>query len=154
MTDSLNSSHTIYTQSNLVFMGILKNICTLKTMRSMEEQFNEENYIDTLSILSGDSNLTEMPHSDTLNYYLEKLSPECLRDVSEHMIKSLLRMKSFNRARLLGRLAKDYPRLPGCLQTDALYASRSIMKICNRKHWNFIPPQKEPSQKTLAESYK
>lgn len=55
-------------------MGILKNICAVKTMRSMEEQFNEENCIDTLKILSGDRNLAEMPHSDTLNYYLEKLS--------------------------------------------------------------------------------
>lgn len=35
-------------------MGILKNICAVKTMRSMEEQFNEENCIDTLRILDGD----------------------------------------------------------------------------------------------------
>ena len=44
-----------------------------------------------------------MPHCDTLNYYLEKLSPKCLADVRKHMVKSLIRMKSFNRARLMGK---------------------------------------------------
>lgn len=72
-------------------------------MRAMEEQFNEEICIDTLRILSGDGNLAEMPHSDTLNYYLEKLSPECLSDVRKRMVKSLIRMKSFNRAKLHGK---------------------------------------------------
>ncbi len=77
MSDPRNPSYTTYSQSDLVFMGILKNVCAVKTMRSMEEQFNEETCIDTLKILSGDQNLAEMPHSDTLNYYLEKLSPNC-----------------------------------------------------------------------------
>ena len=239
MTDPRNSSYTIYTQSDLIFMGILKNICAVKTMRSMEEQFNEETCIDTLRILSGDRNLAEMPHSDTLNYYLEKLSPACLADVRKQMVKGLIRMKSFNRERLLGqywkviidgtglfyfkekhcenclvttvsreedgkeekryyhkvleaklvlapniiisldtefieneneevakndceinaakrllqRLAKDYPRLPICLQGDALYAAEPIMKICNEKHWKYILTQKESRQKVLAESY-
>ena len=103
MKEPRNQSYTIYTQSDLVFMGILKNMCSLRTMRSMEEQFNEENCIDTLRIISGDKNLNEMPHSDTLNYYLEKLSPLCLADVRKMMVKRLIRTKSFNRARLSGK---------------------------------------------------
>ena len=78
-------------------------MCGIKTMRAMEEQFNEEICIDTLRILSGDGNLAEMPHSDTLNYYLEKLSPECLSDVRKRMVKSLIRMKSLNRAKPHGK---------------------------------------------------
>lgn len=103
MKDPRNPSYITYTQSDLVFMGILKNICAVKTMRSMEEKFNEENCIDTLRILSGDERLEEMPHSDTLNYYLEKLSPKCLADIRKQMVKSLIRMKSFNRAKLMGK---------------------------------------------------
>lgn len=241
MTDPRNPSYITYTQSDLVIMGILKNTCAVKTMRSMEEQFNEENCIDTLRILSGDEKLKEMPHSDTLNYYLEKLSPKCLADVRKQMVKSLIRMKSFNRAKLMGkywrviidgtglfyfkerhcgnclvttitreedgkeikvkryyhkvleaklvlapniiisldtefieneredvekndceinaakrllkRLGKDYPRLPICLQGDALYAAEPIMKICKGKHWKYILTQKEGRQKILADSY-
>lgn len=241
MTDPRNPSYIIYTQSDLILMGILKNMCAVKTMRSMEEQFNEETCIDTLRILSGDRNLVEMPHYDTLNYYLEKLSPKCLAGVRKQMVKSLIRMKNFNRARLLGkywriiidgtglfyfkekhcenclvttitreedgkeikvkryyhkvleaklvlapniiisldtefieneneevakndceinaakrlleRLYRDYPRLPICLQGDALYAVEPIMKLCRGKHWKYILTQKETRQKVLAESY-
>lgn len=241
MTDPRNTSYTTYTQPDLVWMGILKNICAVTTMRSMDEQFNEETCIDTLRILSGDENLKEMPHYDTLNYYLKKLSPRCLADVRKKMVKSLLRMKSFNRARLLGkywriiidgtglfyfrekhcenclvttvtreedgkeikvkryyhkvleaklvlapniiisldtefienecedvekndceinaakrlleRLGREYPRLPICLQGDALYAAEPIMKICREKKWKYILTQKESRQKILAEIY-
>ena len=84
-------------------MGILKNVCSVLTMRSMEEQFNEKQCIHTLRIFSGDHRLEEMPHCDTLNYYLEKLSPSCLSDLRRRMVKSLIRNKSFYKGRLLGK---------------------------------------------------
>lgn len=241
MADPRNLSYTIYTQSDLIFMGILKNICAVKTMRSMEEQFNEETCIDTLRILSGDRDLVEMPHYDTLNYYLERLSPKCLAEIRKQMVKRLIRMKSFNGAKLLGkywrviidgtglfcfkekhcenclvttvtrekdgkevtvkryyhkvleaklvlgpnlilsldtefieneredagkndcelnaakrllkRIKKDYPKLPVCLQGDALYAAGPIMEICRDYGWKYILTQKENRQKLLAENY-
>ncbi len=55
--------------------------------------------------------------------------------------------------RLLERMRKDYPKLPICLQGDALYAAKPIMKICNQNHWKYILTQKETRQKILAESY-
>src|SRR5699024_8387471 len=70
---------------------------------AMEEQFNEENCIETLRILSGDKSLSEMPHSDTLNYYLERLSSNCLSQLRKKLIKRLIRMKSFHRGKLLGQ---------------------------------------------------
>jgi len=103
MTDPRNQSYITYSQSDYVYMGILKNICGVKTMHSMEEQFNHINCIHTLKVLSGDKNLQEMPHSDSLNNYLKKLSPECLAELRKKMIKSLLRMKSFYSGRLLGK---------------------------------------------------
>ena len=71
-----NPSYTTYTQSDLVFMGIVNNMCGIKTMHSMEEQFNEEICIDTLRNLSGEKNLAEMPHLDTLNFYMIRLFME------------------------------------------------------------------------------
>lgn len=72
-------------------------------INQMEEKFNEQTCIETLRLLSGDAGLEEMPHYDTLNYYLERLSPECLSDLRRRMIKSLLRGKQFYRSRLLGK---------------------------------------------------
>lgn len=238
MIDPRHGSYVTYTQTDLVYMGLLKNMCGIKSMCEMEEQFNEENCIATLRILSGDNQLEEMPHKDTLNYYLEKLSPECLSDIRKKMIKSLIRMKSFGRTRLLGRywriildgtglfyfrekhcdncltktitmedgtkvktyyhkvleaklvlgekivisidtefienetetvakqdceinaakrllkrIAKDYPRLPVCIQGDNLYAVESIMEICRGKNWRYIFTHKTGRQKLLCESY-
>ncbi len=49
-----------YTHSDLVWMEILKNICAVKSMCYMEEQFIEENGIATLKILSDDKSLVEI----------------------------------------------------------------------------------------------
>ena len=80
--------YNAYTQADPVYMGILKNVCAQHSMREMEENFNKETCIDTLRILSGNQKLEEMPHYDTLNYYLERLSPECLSGVRKKMPKS------------------------------------------------------------------
>src|SRR5699024_12216569 len=48
MADPRNPSYITYSQSDLVLMGILKNMCAVKSMRSMEETFNEQPCIDTL----------------------------------------------------------------------------------------------------------
>ena len=103
MKDPRNISYITYSQSDYIYMGILKNLCGVKTMHSMEEQFNEFACIRTLGILSGNTNLMEIPHSDSLNNYLKKLSPECLAELRKKMIKSLLRIKSFYGNRLLGK---------------------------------------------------
>lgn len=238
MDDPRNQSYIRYTQSDLVWMGLMKNMCAVRTMRSMEDNFNTETCIETLKLLSGDRTLDEMPHSDTLNYYLGKLSPECLSDIRRRMIKSLIRGKSFYRAKLLGkywrvildgtglfyfkekhcgsclvtrvkneegkeekryyhqvleakivlgedlvlslgtefienesedvskqdceinaakrlmaRLKKEYPRLPVCIQGDALYAAETVMGICRENGWEYILTQKDTRQALLSESY-
>lgn len=106
MEDPRNQSYITYTQSDLGYMAILKNVCGQYTMREMDENFNKENCIDTLRIMSGNSKLEEMPHYDTLNYYLERLSPECLSDLRKKMVVSLIRGKQFNRNRLQGKYWK------------------------------------------------
>ena len=103
MDDPRNQSYITYTQADLVYIGILKNVCAQHSMREMEENFNRETCIDTLRILSGNKKLEEMPHYDTLNYYLERLSPECLSGLRKKMVTSLIRGKQFNKNRLLGK---------------------------------------------------
>lgn len=77
-------------------MGILKNICSVESMSQMEEKFNEEECIGALRILSGNERLEKMPHKDSLNYYLEKLFPECLAGLRKKMIAKLIRNKTFH----------------------------------------------------------
>ncbi len=103
MTDPRHPSYSIYTQNDLVLMGVMKNVCSIESMRQMDEKFNEETCIDTMRILAGNKELEEMPHYDTLNYYLERLSPECLSELRKRMVNSLIRGKQFYNNRLLGK---------------------------------------------------
>ena len=48
MKDPRNQSYITYTQSDLINMGMLKNICSIESMRQMEERFNEDTCIETL----------------------------------------------------------------------------------------------------------
>lgn len=239
MKDPRNQSYTTYTQADLGYLAILKNVCGQYTMREMEENFNKDTCIETLRIMSGNQRLKEMPHYDTLNYYLERLSPECLSDLRKKMVTSLIRGKQFNRGRLLGKywrvildgtglfyfkekhcenclctirktddgkttklyyhkvleakivlsdaviislgtefienekedvnkqdceinaakrllrkIKKEYPRLPICIQGDALYATEPFMELCREKcHWEYIFTQKDTRQKKLDESF-
>lgn len=99
--DSRNPSHITYSQADLNYMAILKNICGQHFMREMNEKFNKEICIDTLRILSGHQTLKEMPHYDMLNYYLERLS-----ELRRKMVTSLIRGKQFNRNQLLENTVK------------------------------------------------
>lgn len=239
MDDPRNQSYITYTQADLGYMAILKNVCGQYSMREMDENFNKETCIDTLRIMSGNQELNEMPHYDTLNYYLERLSPKCLSDLRKKMITSLIRGKQFNRGRLLGKywrvildgtglfyfrerhcenclcttkktdegktvklyyhkvleakivlsdnvvislgsefieneredvskqdcemnaakrllekIKKDYPRLPICIQGDALYATEPIMRLCREEyHWEYLFTQKDTRQRNLDEGF-
>ncbi len=53
MEDPRNISYTTYTQQDPVWLGLLKNVCGIETMRGMNEDFNEYTCINTLSFLSG-----------------------------------------------------------------------------------------------------
>lgn len=238
MEDPRHQSYIKYTQADLGYMAILKNVCGQHTMREMDEKFNEETCIETLGILSGHRGLEEMPHYDTLNYYLERLSPECLSEVIRKMVTSLIRGKQFNRNRLLGkywrvildgtglfcfrekhcenclrterhtsdgkktklyyhkvveakivlsdsivvslgtefienesedvekqdceinaakrlmaRIKAEYPRLPICVQGDALYAAEPIMRLCREYNWKYIFTQKDMRQRLVDEGF-
>ena len=238
MDDPRNKSYITYTQADLFYMGLLKNVCGQYSMREMDENFNEENCIDTLRILSGNKKLNEMPHYDTLNYYLERLSPECVSALRKKMVTSLIRGKQFNKGRLqkkywriildgtglfyfkekhcenclcvertdkdgkkskqyyhkvleakimlsenviisigtefieneneevskqdcelnaakrlLERIKKEYPRLPICIQGDALYATEPFMKLCKEYKWSYLLTQKSGRQKNVDEGF-
>lgn len=100
MENPREKTYCTYTAADYVFQGLLKNICGQKTMTGMDDMFNEETCIHTLSLFSGDKDLQEMPHKDSLDYYLSKLDPEELSGIREKMVKHLIRTKQFNQARL------------------------------------------------------
>lgn len=55
--------------------------------------------------------------------------------------------------RLMEKIKKDYPRLPACIQGDALYATEPMMKLCREYHWEYLFTQKDTRQKLLDEGF-
>ncbi|KSV59087.1 hypothetical protein [Acetivibrio ethanolgignens] len=53
---------------------------------------------------------------------------------------------------LMGRIKQEYPRLPICIQGDALYGAEPIMKLCRENGWKYIFTQKETRQRLVAEN--
>lgn len=48
----------------------------------------------------------------------------------------------------------NYPRLPICIQGDALYATEPFMNLCKKKyHWEYMFTQKSTRQKILDECF-
>ena len=103
LEDPRNQSYITYPQYILVLVAIIKNICSIVSMRSMSDNFNDQTCIENIALLSGEPQLSEIPHYDTINYYLERLSPDQLANIRTEMVRELIRTKAFNDSRLLGK---------------------------------------------------
>ena len=56
--------------------------------------------------------------------------------------------------RLRPRIKQEYPRLPICIQGDALYATEPFMELCKKTcHWEYLFTQKNTRQKKLDEGF-
>lgn len=107
-----------------------------------------------MSILSGDQSLKEMPHSDTLNYYMERLSPNYLSQLRKKLVKKLIRMKSFQKGKPLGqywRILVDgtEPLMKICRDSNAMknhYLLTQIADIIMQIYLSWSPLRKEIKQ--------
>lgn len=86
----------------------MKNLCGVKTMYAMEEQFNEKNCIENLRILSGDKSLKEMPHSDTLNLLSETAFPKLPVATEEETDKKTNPDEKFSEEEISGTVLADH----------------------------------------------
>jgi hypothetical protein len=99
--DPRHQSYIIYDTDTLLYLVILKNIFSLHTMREMNDWFYDGNCHTNLEKLTG-KKLPDIPHYDTINDFLEVLSPDELDEIRVEMIRQLIRSKSFYPAKLSG----------------------------------------------------
>ena len=91
--------YTDYTSEELLYPVILKNSCTIETMRQMTEWFGDANCASNLEKLMG-RKIENIAHYDTINNFLERLDINELSNIKVGMIRSLIRNKSFYQARM------------------------------------------------------
>lgn len=86
--DFRNQSYVRYPCSQLIFTRLMGSFCQLKSMRHMNETFNNEHTIKTMNLFFG-VDYEEVPHGDTINWFFERTDYRQLRDILYKMFKEL-----------------------------------------------------------------
>jgi len=100
--DGRNISYITYEIEVILYVMIIKNICSLESMQEMNEKFNEDECTKNIYKILGLEEKAWLPHYVTINECLAKLAPEELEKIRKKMIYGLIRKKSFDGAKFLG----------------------------------------------------
>ena len=101
--DPRNGSYTTYDISEILYTVIMKNNCNLTSMQDMTDKFNEETIVQNICKILGKEEKEFLPHYITINECLERLDPKELEKLRIKMIRSLIRKRTFEQARFLGK---------------------------------------------------
>lgn len=72
-------------------------------MQEMTREFNEDEVVKNLYRFLGSREKKFLPHHVTMNEYLEKLDPAELENIQSDLVYKMIRRKSFDDAKVLGR---------------------------------------------------
>lgn len=101
--DGRNQSYITYEIEIIIYMMILKNICSIESMQEMNDAFNEDDCVKNLYKILGLEERDYLPHYVTVNECLRKLDNAELEKIRKKMIYSLIRKKSFDSGKFLGK---------------------------------------------------
>jgi len=101
--DGRHESYITYEIEVILYMSILKNVCSIASMQEMNEQFNEDECIKNIYKILGLEEKDYLPHYVTINECLSKLNTQELEKIRKKMIYSLIRKKSFDDAKFLDK---------------------------------------------------
>lgn len=92
ISDPRHQSYITYSQVELIFVRMFGFFSHCQSMRHMNETFNCETFIDNCRLLF-DETLDEVPHGDTINYYLKDVHIGELRNIIYGMVRDLLKKR-------------------------------------------------------------
>lgn len=99
INDPRKENYIEYLIEELIYPVILKNSCSIESMRQMTEWFEDAKCASNLGKLMG-REIEHIPHYDTINNILERLDINELNDIRLKMIKKLIRSKTFYQAKM------------------------------------------------------
>ena len=101
--DGRHQSYIKYEIEVILYMMILKNVCSITSMQEMNEQFNEDECVKNIYKILGLEEKDYLPHYVTINECLSKLEPQELEKIRKKMIYGIIRKNSFDNAKFLGK---------------------------------------------------
>jgi hypothetical protein len=100
--DARHQSYITYEIEVILYLMILKNLCSILSMDEMNEAFNEDECVRNIYKILGLKEKDWLPHYVTINECLSKLDSQELEKIRKKMITALIRKKSFDDAKFLG----------------------------------------------------
>ena len=100
--DARNQSYITYEIEVIIFVMILKNICSIESMQEMNEVFNEDTCVKNIYKVLGLEEKDYLPHYVTINECLSRLDNIELEKIRKKMIYGIIRKRSFEYGKFLG----------------------------------------------------
>lgn len=100
--DARNQSYVTYEIEVIIFVVILKNICSIESMQEMNELFNEDTCVKNIYKVLGLEEKDYLPHYVTINECLAKLDNNELEKIRKKMVYGIIRKRSFEYGKFLG----------------------------------------------------
>lgn len=101
--DPRAQGYITYGPEVLLFTVLTKSIANLQSMRSLSSNLNKDECIKNIGKILGIDGLDELPHYDTINDFLSRLSTGELEHIRTYMIKELLKKRCFENYRIEGK---------------------------------------------------
>ena len=100
--DARNQSYVTYEIEVIIFVMILKNICSIESMQEMNELFNEDTCVKNIYKVLGLEEKNYLPHYVTVNECLSRLDNKELEKIRKKMVYGIIRKRSFEYGKFLG----------------------------------------------------
>ncbi len=100
--DERNQSYITYEIEVIIFVMILKNVCSIESMQEMNEAFNEDTCVQNIYRVLGLDEKDYLPHYVTINECLSRLDNKELEKVRKKMVYGIIRKRSFEYGKFLG----------------------------------------------------
>ena len=100
--DARHKSYITYEIEVILYVMIMKNVCSLASMQEMNDEFNVDECVKNIYKILKLAEKDYLPHYVTINECLSKLETAELEKIRKKMIYNMIRKKSFDGAKFLG----------------------------------------------------
>jgi len=99
--DKRNQGYITYEIEVILYMMILKNVCSIVSMQELNDTFNEAECVKNIYKILKLEEKDYLPHYITINECLSRLETSELEKIRKDMIYGMIRKKSFDDAKFL-----------------------------------------------------
>ncbi len=103
ITDPRNQELIEYKRETLIYIGIILLMGKRGARKKITDEMRTEEFCENLKTMSGQKDLKEVAHGDTVNYAYMRFKPEELEGLGVKMVRKLLRNRVLERYRLLNK---------------------------------------------------